>query len=351
MTAPGPFAHPETHDRIAERAAELFERRRFGPWSEPDQAELDAWLAQSTSHRIAYLRLKGAVARTEKLAAHRLPRPGMEVQVAAPDEKPAKRAPANRRIVFPLLAAASLALIAGLGVFLADYLMEPPVRGFSTDVGGRTLLRFADGTEFELNTDTAIRYRMTNRERIVWLDKGEAWFRVAHNAENPFAVVVGRHRIADLGTEFVVRRGAGEMEVALLKGRAALSTQGAQTAMLSPGDDALATPASVSVIRKTPQELADALAWRRGMLVFRNTRLADAVKEVNRYSTTKLVIADPSIAGVKISANLKTDDFGGFLQFAESVLRLRADRQGGVVLISRASGDDTERAVRLKHNL
>ena len=48
--------------------------------------------------------------------------------------------------------------------------------------------------------------------------------------------------------------------------------------MLKPGDDALATPVSLTVTRKTPQELANALAWRRGMLVFRNTRLADVVR-------------------------------------------------------------------------
>jgi transmembrane sensor len=213
--------------------------------------------------------------------------------------------------------------------------MEPPDRTYSTDVGGRTLLSFADHTQIELNTDTLVRYRMTSKERTVWLEHGEAWFHVAHDAANPFAVVIGRHRVTDLGTEFLVRRGADGMEVALLKGRAALSTEGAQTATLRPGDDAFATRVSMSVIRRTPQELADELAWRRGVLAFRNTSLAEVVREFNRYNTTKLVIADPSIAGEKISADLKTDDYEGFLQLAQAVFNLRADREGKVIVISR----------------
>ena len=113
--------------------------------------------------------------------------------------------------------------------------------------------------------------------------------------------------------------------------------------------DAVATPVSLSVTKKTPQELADELAWRRGMLVFRNTRLADVVREFNRYNTTKLVIADPSIADVKISAELKTDDYEDFLQLARDVLKLRVDREGNDILISRGPREKTKRAAHAKH--
>ena len=171
-------------------------------------------------------------------------------------------------------------------------------RVYSTDVGGPSLIDLSDGTQMALNTDTALRFRMTNEERTVWLEKGEAWFHVAHDAAHPFTVIVGKHRITDLGTEFLVRSDTGRFEVALVKGRAALSTGGAhsQIAMLTPGDEVVATPASTSFTRKTPDELADELAWQHGVLKFRHTRLADAVAEFNRYNTTKLVIADPSIA-------------------------------------------------------
>ena len=330
MTTHDPIAPSEPHNAVAERAAGYFQRRRFWIWTDHDQADLDRWLSESVLHEVAYLRLEGAAAHTERLVAHRPPEP-------LPDRLgriQSQGSGARFLRWFPLLAAA-VALIAVFGPQLLNSLKEPPDRVYSTDIGGRTLLSFADRTQIELNTDTLVRYRMTNRERTVWLEKGEAWFHVAHNAANPFTVIVGKHRVRDIGTEFDVRRGATGMEVALLNGRATLSTDGAQTATLRPGDDAVATAVSMSVTRRTPQELADEFAWRRGMLAFRNTKLADAVREVNRYNTTKLVIADPSIAGVKISADLKTDDFEGFVQFAQSVLNLQTERQGGVILISR----------------
>jgi transmembrane sensor len=342
MSTPDPVA--ETHDAISQRAAGFFERRRFGGWSDADQAELEAWLAEAASHQVAYLRVEGIVARTERLAALRPTGPKSN-QAAPGGGGEAMR----RWFVLPLLAAASIALFAALGIPFVGNLMQPPDRTYSTDVGGRTLIKFADRTQVELDTDTVARFRMTNGERTVWLERGEAWFRVAHDSAHPFTVAVGKHRVTDVGTEFLVRRGSDGMEVALLSGRAALSTDSAQTAMLNPGDDAVATPVSTTITKKTPQELADALAWRRGMLVFRNTRLADAVREFNRYNRTKLVIADPSVADLKFSVEIQNDNFEDFLQLAQTVLKLRVDREGNDVLLFRSAEQKPKKAVHVKH--
>ena len=317
---------------IDARAVEFIQRRRFQRWTDADQRDLDAWLDESTLNRVAFLRLEMRAERIERLADLRSPR--RSLVVALP------------RFHFPfrviMAAAAAFSLMVILGFAARQYFLKPADRVYSTDVGGHATLRFADRTEIELNTDTVIRYRMTTRERTVWLDRGEAYFRVAHNASNPFTVIAGNHKVTDLGTEFLVRRAAGgvpkRLEVALVKGRAELSSEGphAQVAMLTPGDEAIATPASISFSRKTAQQLADELSWRRGVLAFRNTRLADVVAAFNRYNDTKLVVADPSIADMKFSAELPTDDYEDFLHLAETVQDLRVDRQGQTILLSRA---------------
>lgn len=335
-------------DAASQRAADFFERRRFWEWSNADQAELDAWLAESILHHAAFLRVEAIAARADRLAALNL----LELkQVSSRNERRA----AYRGFIVPLLAAASIALIMTLGYPYLISWLQPPDRAFSTDVGDHTLLKFADGTEIELNTDSTIHYRMTTAERTVWLDRGEAWFHIAHNAANPFAVIVGKHRVVDLGTEFLVRRGSDKIEVALVSGRAALSAEGTQTAtqtaMLKPGDDAIATPLLISVTRKTPQELADELAWRRGVLVFRKTKLTDVVREFNRYNTTKLVIADPSIADVEITAEIKTDHYNDLLSLVHDVLNLHADREGNSILISRGTRERAKKAASVNHSL
>jgi len=341
MRTPNPENLIPSHDAIAQCAADFIERQRFGEWSGADQAELDAWRAQSALHEVAWLRLKDGVARIDRLTAIR---PSGLVARAGIGRI------LQRKFVVPLLAAASVALVAALGWPFVNALLQPPDRIDSTDVGGRTLVSFSDHTQIELNTDSAIRFRMTTAERTVWLEKGEAWFRVAHDAAHPFTVIVGKHRVTDLGTEFVVRRNADGVDVALLNGRATLSAEGVQNATLNPGDEAIATHVSLSVTRKTPQELADELAWRRGMLVFRKTKLSEVVREFNRYNATRLVIADPSIADLKFSASVKTDDYESFLQLVEVGLNLRVDREGNEILISRGKRDETKKAVHLKRS-
>ena len=344
MTEQMSASSPDPQDATTARAAEYFQRRRLWDWSAADQSELDAWLAESTFHRVAYLRLEGAVEQAEELAALFPNEFGL-----GPRGNACRRTGGffSRRFAIPLLAAASVALFAALGLPLVNSLMQPADRHFATDVGGLSLVRFADGTEIELNTNTAMRFRMTTSERTVWLEKGEGWFRIAHDPAHPFTVVIGKHRVTDLGTEFTVRRNANDVEVALVKGRAMIDTEGTPTTLLAPGDDAIATPVSVSVTRKTPQQLEDEMAWRQGVLVFRQTRLADVVKEFNRYNATKLVIADPSVANELLTADLRTDDYEDFLNLAQMQLNLRIDREGNEILISRTAGK-TKTAVRVK---
>jgi transmembrane sensor len=346
MTTPGPVAVSKSHEETGRRAARFFERRRFGEWTGADQAELDAWLVESTLHRVAYLRVEWSFSRAEHLAmlGPVEPRPG------------ASRAGDKfqyRRFMLPLLAAASIVLAATVGATLFLHsAIEPPVRMFATNVGGRSVLKFGDGTEMYLNTNTAIRYRMSTDQRIVWLDRGEVYFRVTHNAANPFAVVAGGHRITDLGTEFLVRDDAGGLDVALVKGRAQLASEnpGSGTATLAPGDEAVATQMSMIITKKTQRQLSDELSWRQGVLVFRKTRLADVVREFNRYNTTRLVIADPSIADVEITAEIKTDRFDDLLSLVQTVLNFRANHEGNDILISRGQRDETKRAVSVKHS-
>ena len=86
---------------VKERAAEWLQRREFWNWSEADQAELDAWLAQSSAHEIAFIRMQAAWDRTQRLGALR--KPMREPQRAA-----------RMRPILLRVAAACLALAIGV---------------------------------------------------------------------------------------------------------------------------------------------------------------------------------------------------------------------------------------------
>jgi transmembrane sensor len=173
----------------------------------------------------------------------------------------------------------------------------------------------------------------------VWLERGEAYFQVKHNSENPFVVYAGHHRVTDLGTKFLVRRDPGRLEVALIEGsvRFGAAAGNAQSALLKPGDVATATTGTMFVAKESLKRLDNELSWRRGLLVFKHTTLAAAASEFNRYNRQQLIIADPAAASLTIDGTFPVNNVGDFAKLAEVVLGLKVEHHGGEIVIRSAS--------------
>jgi transmembrane sensor len=311
----------------ARAASWLIKQREREGWSGEDQAAFDAWLSQSWAHSAAYWRIKAAWGYADRL--NMLPRPSANA-----------RAGEFMRGLFPavLKVAAAIAVVAALGAGTLALREQPQQRTYATLVGGRETVSFADGTKIELNTDTVIRARMTTNERTVWLDKGEAYFAVRHDPKHPFVVYSGNRRITDLGTHFLVRHDTGRTEVAVTQGSVRFDAPGSaqsRVAMLTPGDVATATGSAMSLTHRTTSELANELSWMHGVLIFKHTALGDAVSEFNRYSQTKLVIADPVVAALEIRGTFRTKDAALFARVVRDALKLHVENDGGEIVISR----------------
>ncbi len=310
---------------IDARAAKWLERENEEDWNQTDQAALDAWLSQDLSHRVAYWRLKAAWGRADRLAALR-----------STGEKPQPRAR-----TYPLLLkiAAVVVLVAAAGALTFHYAARPQDRLYSTPIGGHETVRFADGTEVELNTNTQIRARMTTDQRIVWLEKGEAYFQVKHDALHPLIVMAGAHRVTDLGTKFLMRRDPKRLEVAVLEGRVWFDAPDAKASKpslpLTRGEVAVASGKSFSLEHRTIRTLDNELGWRRGKLVFKDTTLADAAAEFNRYNREKLVIPNPAIGYIKIGGIFDATNIAAFTEVVEDVLGLTVHKHGKNIVISR----------------
>jgi len=307
---------------IEAEAAAWVRRRNFWDFSAEDQAALDAWLAESISHRVAYWRMESGFARTEKLVALRDPK--------------SEAAFAGRR--FPVLMgiAAALALFAVIGLGARQFVMHPQDRVYSTPVGGHERIAFADGTKIELNTDTVLRARMTTDRRMIWLEKGEAYFQVKHDPAHPFTVMVGDRRVTDLGTAFLVRRDESRMELAVVQGRVRFDTGTARRPdTLTSGDVLTASGSTVSEAKRSKSALENELGWRRGVLVFDNTTLAIAAEEFNRYNRQKIIITDPAAARLAMVGTFPIHDVAAFTDAAQDVFKLRVENRGSEIVISR----------------
>lgn len=320
------ISEPEGAPHIKEQASEWIARRMLGPWSDADQAALDAWLAASLAHEIAFMRMEAGWNRTERLAALRDP--------GEPFPRPIiKSRPASYRV------AAILAVVTALGIAGVFIPRGSESQTYATPVGGHQIITLSDGSRIELNTDTAIRTNVRASRREVTLLKGEAYFQVEHDAARPFVVTVAGHRVIDLGTKFLIRKEEGRLQVSLIEGRAELQSADndiqQHSVVLTPGDVAVASADALSVSRRPTKELHNELGWRRGVIVFSHTTLGDAAAEFNRYNATKIVIADPQIGSRVIGATLAVHDVDAFADVAREIFGLRVQKQKNEILITR----------------
>jgi transmembrane sensor len=309
-------------------AAEWFERRNFWEWSAENEAAFAEWLNASLAHRAAYVRVEAAWKRTERLTV-----------LKSSVRRPQQPVPRERsRFWFFGAAAATVAVAALVGAIVYWPSAEPETQTYATMVGGRETLALTDGTKIELNTDTQLRTQITVHERKVWLDKGEAYFQVKHDAAHPFVVIAGNHRVTDLGTKFVIRRDGTKMEVALVEGRAqvdALNNKtNAPSVEMVPGDVVVATANRIETRKKPVAALSTDLSWRRGLLIFKRSTLAEAASQFNRYNREKLIV-DPSAAQLKIGGTFQSDNITDFAEVAREVLGVRIQRHGDQTVILR----------------
>lgn len=317
------------HARVSEidmRAAAYVERRDSPDWTEKDEAELEAWLNQSPLHRVTFIRLNSSWKRTERLIALRSPDEGAGV---APDPSKGTRY---------LRIAAAFGVFLGVGGFLATYFTTPRTETYSTPVGGREILTLKDGSRMELNTNTSVRVALSGDERAVTVEKGEVYFKVHHDAARPFVVTAQGHRVVDLGTQFSLRVERKDVKVTLFEGRVRFDPDAranAKPKIMKPGEVLVASADRVSVRKEPLNDLLASLAWRRGMLRFHNTSLAEAAAEFNRYNQTKIVLDDPHAGTETINGMLPINDLAEFAHVAKNLFGLRAENHGDEVILTR----------------
>jgi len=309
---------------IEAQAADWLQRRHVWSWTHEDQEKLDAWLGENIAHRVAYVRLEAAWGRAETLA----------------DMRPASRRLPQLASGFIFLRSVAATLLAVALVIGAIYVLSPVSREqtFATALGGRETVILADDSRIELNTDTVVRADMGLARRSVVLDKGEAYFQIKHDADHPFEVKAGNYRVIDLGTKFVVRRDGDRIEVALVEGSARVDApegSGRRSVTLAPGEIAVATANDFAISKRLPQALATELGWRRGMLIFKHTTLAEAANTFNRYNRRKLVVGDAAVAKLTINGTFRIDDVDAFTRLVREVFDVNVKSADGNITISK----------------
>ncbi|GHC02445.1 FecR family protein [Thermomonas carbonis] len=349
MDSSAPIDHPPGDSRSIEQcAAEWLARREFGAWADDEEQALQAWLGANTAHRVAFLRLQAAWSESDRLqalaAGWKQPGPPPRGYWTTPAGERIELAPreSTRSARLPKLAAAAVLVIActlATGLGWRSYNRVDSAH-LQTALGATGTLPLADGSQAILASDSRIDVRLSRKQRHIALAQGEAFFSVAKDPDRPFVVAAGGHDVVAVGTRFSVRRDGPDLRVVVTEGTVRLESQaGGSTrpaSLLPAGSVALVRGDDVLVRSVALDDAERLLDWRQGLLAFRDTTLAEAAAEFNRYNARKLVIGDAEAGALRIGGSFRADNATAFVRLLEQGFPVRADASGDrIVLHSR----------------
>lgn len=227
-----------------------------------------------------------------------------------------------------------------------------------TKVGEHKSVTLNDGSIVHLNTNSALQVDFSAGRRFISLQKGEAYFDVAHDAERPFVVDTGSKTVTAVGTAFSMQVASkGEFELLVTEGKVVVqdslgekSTEDLRTspitvgpnsdgALMEAGQKAIFQEQSTQHFELTDTQIQNELAWQQGMLVFHGEYLPKALQEIARYTSIRFSITDENVKFQKVAGYFKAGDIDGLLFALENNFNIAYSKQdnGTIVLYSGAS--------------
>ena len=301
-----------------------------------EQQELVVWVNKSNSHREILMKMASLWDDLTVLN---------ELSALFPLGNASKRSNGGFRNGFRKISlAASFLLVALIGGSLTtdiDFLplfsfnstTTNDLKVFSTKVGEQASFSMTDGTSIQLNTNSIVEVVYSSRQRHLRLVQGEAKFDVAKDSTRPFTVTAGDKSFTALGTIFNIQKNTDEdLELLVTEGKVLISKsikvieritnsinslelEELPGVLVKSGEKAVINNSTVKPIKKVSLvQVQKDLAWQQGMLIFEGEPLAQALKEISRYSNTKFEIVDEKLSQIVIAGYFKADDIDGLLK-------------------------------------
>jgi transmembrane sensor len=322
--------HIPSREDAEREASAWFARLNADDASEEDRSRFAEWLRASPGHGRAYDALCATWQELEKSGP-------LVRAVYFGQAMIAASAPRPRRHRWAAIAAvaASLAVVALVTV---RAVRQQDDSAFQAAVGEQTTVSLPDGSTLKLNSNSRAHVEYTPAARIVYLDRGEAFFSVVHNASRPFWVRADNSWVRDVGTAFNVYLAPSGVVVTVSEGAVKVLRSGSGEL---PSFDAAAISAAASVsageqlkVHGSAEALRDLdaaqlsrlLAWRGGSLNFENQPLGAVADELMRYTNLKIEFSDPALRKLRVGGTFRTSPEG-----AEALLTLLHDGFGMTV--------------------
>jgi transmembrane sensor len=301
-------------DAMSQPSDEVILRVLRGAASAVEDRAVRLWRQESPENEIRYRELAAVLALTKQHEAA-LPRPRVpevaELIRRADDLVPTRRGWARALV-------ASVVVAAGLVVAIAAFERRPPafLPEVITGPAETTTVTFPDGSVVRLAPNSRLR-PMLGASRDVSFE-GRGFFAIAKAKGAPFRVRMQGGDIVVLGTRFEARADRHSAQVVVLEGRVALG-DGVQRVEVAKGEMSRIVEGTTTRPTKVidPRQV---ISWAGRMLVFQETRLADAVHEIEQQYGKSVTIEDPMLADQTITGWYVDKSFEDVMHIVCSVL-------------------------------
>lgn len=273
-------------DEVArDEAAAWFAALRRGPMTLDERAAYDAWRSDPKNQAA----LGGMHELWGELSGLR------ELGVTAP-----KAARPGRR--WAAIAASVTVLVGGGAVAV----LHPFGHTIRTHVGEQRTASLDDGSVVGLNVATKVSYAITDAQRSVRMDDGEAVFFVKKDARRPFLVRAGDYRIGGTGT-FNVRCRDGDLDVAVTDGVLTIADlHGRKVADLSAGQRLRMTSDGRPVVSAV--DASTVAEWRLRIVGYEDATVGQVVEDLNRFYDRPIQVDDADLAARRVTLRLQVED-------------------------------------------
>jgi len=202
--------------------------------------------------------------------------------------------------------------------------------------GRKMQLKLADGTSIYLNAGSTLRVpeQFTAVNRTIYLT-GEAFLEVAKDSLKPFIVVTPHATIRVLGTVFNVKAYADDSvtRVAVQEGKVRVADSTGQSVLLVK-DQAADYAWHTQTFRAGAAAVHDDVAWRDGVMVFRDEPLARVAAVLARWYDVRIEIRDKQLGQQRFSGSYGPNPaLAGLLKDLSVVMHFKYTFNGDKVVL------------------
>ncbi|BDX04764.1 FecR family protein [Planctobacterium marinum] len=168
-----------------------------------------------------------------------------------------------------------------------------------------------DGSVITLNTHSAIKLHFSENERLVELLSGEIYVDVYSDKTRPFVVEAGAMRVTALGTEFNVKKNAGNTPTVVVtehKVKVENTQKNAAELVLQEGQQVKLETQYNRFSNVQNVDIQQTQGWLQKKLIFENELFGNVVNELRRYTKKQIIIRNSNIEQLRVTGVVQLDD-------------------------------------------